>query len=289
MEKIAITGGKGGTGKSTVAVILANKLAQQGKKVLLVDCDVECPNDYLLTGSKLGNVVQKVQAPYPKLIEEKCTKCGICVDACRENAIFQKPGEYPQFLHNLCSSCGACWEICPFGAIQKEYKEIGKIHLNSNIKYQITKNKKDSEDLYLVTGEAKANLEETGPVVKETLEYAEDLAEKKNIDIMLIDTAAGTHCPVINALLKAERAFVVTEPTPMGAYDLELILDLADKLGLPSEVILNQANLGDKKQIETVIEKYKSKITKEIPYSKQISNAYSKGELLQLNPSLISQ
>jgi MinD superfamily P-loop ATPase len=48
MQKIAITGGKGGTGKSTVAILMANKFAKEGKKVLLCDCDVECPNDYLL-------------------------------------------------------------------------------------------------------------------------------------------------------------------------------------------------------------------------------------------------
>lgn len=282
MEKIAITGGKGGTGKSTIAVLLAKKYINQGRDVILVDCDVECPNDRLLLGQKLKEAEEKIDAPYPVLNKEKCTKCRKCVTACRENAIFQKPGEYPQFLHDLCSSCGACWEICPEGAIEKEKKEIGKIYLN-----QIKTDKK-KEGFYLVTGEAKANLEETGPIVKETLNYAENLTQKSDIDIMLIDTAAGTHCPVINALLKADKAYAVTEPTAMGAYDLGLILELADDLELSTEVILNQANLGDKKQIETVIEKYNSKITKEVPYSKQLSTAYSKGELLQLDSTLIS-
>jgi len=55
IKKIAITGGKGGTGKSTVAVLLANELVRKGKKVILADCDVECPNDYLLLGQKFGS------------------------------------------------------------------------------------------------------------------------------------------------------------------------------------------------------------------------------------------
>ena len=39
--KIAITGGKGGTGKSMVAVALAHNLAKK-KKVLLLDIYVDC-------------------------------------------------------------------------------------------------------------------------------------------------------------------------------------------------------------------------------------------------------
>ena len=42
LKKIAVTGGKGGTGKSTVTVLMANKLIKEGKKVILCDCDVEC-------------------------------------------------------------------------------------------------------------------------------------------------------------------------------------------------------------------------------------------------------
>ncbi|MBD3310595.1 P-loop NTPase, partial [Candidatus Woesearchaeota archaeon] len=45
--KIAITGGKGGTGKSTIAVALAS-LISKNKDVLLIDADVDCPDDHLL-------------------------------------------------------------------------------------------------------------------------------------------------------------------------------------------------------------------------------------------------
>lgn len=283
MEKIAITGGKGGTGKSTVAVILANKFAQQGKKVLLVDCDVECPNDHLLAGEKLGKPAAEVTAPFPVLNKKKCTKCGKCAEVCRENAIFQKPGEYPQFLHDLCSSCGACWEVCPEGAIEKEQKEIGRIYLNSNIKHQMTNDKQKESSLHLLTGEAKAHLEETGPVVKETLEYAESLAQEKNIDIILIDTAAGTHCPVINALLAADQAYAVTEPTPMGAYDLELILKLLEKIKIPAKIILNQADLGSREPIYSLQEKFNVDLKAEINYSKKLAQAYSSGKLLNFD------
>ena len=67
MMTIGITGGKGGTGKSTVAILLANQYFQEGQKVILVDSDIECPNDYLLLGQVLGKPVEKTYTRFPKL------------------------------------------------------------------------------------------------------------------------------------------------------------------------------------------------------------------------------
>ena len=268
MKKIAITGGKGGTGKSTVAILLAADLIKKGKKVILCDCDVECPNDYLLLGQKLEKKVEKIYAEFPKLIKEKCTKCGMCSKSCPDNAIFQAPNQYPIFIKDLCSGCGVCWNVCPFGAIERKKEKVGEIYFNK------------IKNLNLITGVAKPGLEETGPVVTSLKEYALKLAEKIKADIILFDTAAGTHCPVISALLNCDMAYCVTEPTPMGAYDLKLILDLCKRLKVKTEIIINQADLGDKKIIYKIAKKYK--IRKEIPYSKKIVEAYSKGELLHL-------
>jgi len=268
LQKIVITGGKGGTGKSTVAVLLANKLLKKGKKVILVDVDVECPNDYLLTGQRLGKPLDFVYAQFPKLDKRKCRKCGLCAKTCRNNAIFQAPGKYPVFLPELCSACGACWLVCPYKAIKPEKVKTGKIFVNK------------LQDFWLITGEAKPALEETGPVVAEVKKIALNFAKRKKADIILFDTAPGTHCPVIQALLDLDFAYAVTEPTPMGAYDLGLILDLCGKLQVPVKIILNQADLGDKGEIERIARKYNLKIDKQIPYSKKLAEAYSKGRLL---------
>ncbi len=272
IKTIAITGGKGGTGKSTVAVLMANNFVKKGKKVVLVDCDVECPNDYLLIGVKIQKSEKKIYAEFPTLDKTKCKKCGLCVTTCRSNAVFQAPGEYPIFIKDLCSGCGACWIVCPHKAIQPKKEEVGQVFLN-----------KIKKDYWLVTGVAKPGLEETGPVVTQTKKFALNFAEKIKADYVLLDTAAGTHCPVISALLDCDLAYAVTEPTPMGVYDLNLILDLCQKLGVPVKVILNQADLGDKRKISSILRKYKIKIEKEIPYSKKIVKAYSKGKLLNFN------
>jgi len=262
MEKIAVTGGKGGTGKSTVAVMLALDLVEKGNKVILCDCDVECPNDYLLVGKRL-NPIKEVFIELPKIIREKCKKCGLCVKACRNNAIFQAPGEYPVIIKDLCSGCGACEEICPYKAIGREKEKIGNIHLN-----------KIKQNLFLITGEANPGLKRIDPVVSQAKEFAIDFAKKENFNIIIFDTAAGTHCPVVSAILGCDIAYCVTEPTPMGASDLKLILNLCKKLNVPTKIILNKADMGDKSLIKEV--------EKEIPYSQELAESYSKGRLLKL-------
>lgn len=272
IKRIAVTGGKGGTGKSTVSVLLANELLNKGKRVILCDCDVECPNDYLLLGQKLKKPRQKVMAEFPKLNKSKCQKCGLCVRTCRSNAIFQAPGKYPLFIKDLCSACGACWIVCPHKAIQPKKEQTGQIFLN-----------KVKKDYWLVTGLAKPGLEETGPVVTQTKKFVSNLVKRIKPDFVLFDTAAGTHCPVISAILDCDLAYVVTEATPMGAHDLSLILDLCQKLGVPAKIVLNQADLGIKTEIEKIAKEFKTEIKKEIPYSKKLVEAYSKGQLLDFN------
>jgi MinD superfamily P-loop ATPase len=272
MIQIGITGGKGGTGKSTVSILLANKFRKEGKRVVLCDSDVECPNDYLLLGQKLKKPKKKVYAQFPKLDKEKCQKCGLCVENCRSNAIFQAPGKFPIFLHELCSGCGLCWHLCPYQAIGIEKKVIGEIFEN-----QIDKN------FYLVTGRSVGIVDETGPIVTELREIALGLAEKVKADYLLIDTAVGLHCGVIRALIGIDLAYTVTEPTPLGAHDLELILKLLKALKVPAEIILNQADLGKKELINRIARKTETNIEREVPYSKVLVKAYSKGKLGEVN------
>jgi len=269
LKKIAISGGKGGVGKSTIAILLANQFAKKENKVILCDCDVECPNDYLLIGEKLKKPKEKVYTEFPKLIKKKCKKCGLCGKVCRNHAIFAPMGKYPIFVKDLCSGCGACWIVCPFGAIKSKKEKVGQIFVN-----------KVQDNFWLVTGQVEPGLEETGPAVSQTKKFALKLAEKQKVDFIFFDTAPGTHCPVISAILDCDLAYAVTEPTPMGAHDLNLILDLCQKLKVPAKVILNQADLGDKKRIEKIVRKFKIKIEKEIPYSKKLVELYSKGKLL---------
>ena len=96
-------------------------------------------------------------------------------------------------------------------------------------------------------------------------------------DFFLVDTAAGTHCDVIGALKQTDIALAVTEPTPLGKHDLELIIQLIKRLGIDFEIILNRFEEGKSNLIEAAAEKHGKKIKARIPYKKEIMQAYSKG------------
>ena len=104
---------------------------------------------------------------------------------------------------------------------------------------------------------------------------------KENFDYAILDTAAGTHCSVVVGLLDVDKAVAVTEPTPMGAHDLGLILELLTKLNVKADVLLNQSDLGDLKAVKQVLVKHHRKNWDfEIPYSRDLATAYSQSQLL---------
>jgi len=266
MKKIASTGTKGGVGKSTFAILLTYKLSKN-KKVVLCDCDVECPNDYLILNQKLkkpGHIYQK----YPVLDKRKCFKCGLCSKTCRENAIFWVNDKYPMFIYDLCTACGACMIICPTKAIKTKKEKSGESFVN-----------KVSDNFWLITGRSKPGITETGPIVSEVKEKAIEFAKEKKVDYIIFDTAPGTHCSVVQALLDIDKAYAVTEPTPLGVHDLSLILKLLQKLKIPYEIVLNKSDVGNRELIEKIAKKFKTKISIEIPYSEELVKAYCEKNL----------
>ncbi len=259
--RIAVTGGKGGTGKSTVATALAFELAKKSK-VLLVDADVDCPDDHLIASIPRTKIAD-VHKDIPVWDTEKCIRCGRCGEVCKMNAIIAIKGKEPVFIPEQCSGCEACGIACPVGAITFTKKKIGVIYEG------------DKNGVHLLSGEL-----EVGEIVSEFVvnalkdRVAEAEAEYAHT---VVDTAAGTHCDVISALKGAEIAFAVTEPTPLGEHDLRLILELLEKLGVPSKIVLNRSDIADKKGVEAIARDFGSTIAAELPFDKNIFGQYSRG------------
>jgi len=263
--KIAITGGKGGTGKSTIAVAIASVLAEN-KKVLLMDADVDCPGDDLLLGLKLKKA-RDVENMIPKFDFNKCIKCGRCAQVCRENAIVFVKNKNPIFLPNQCIGCKACKIVCPVKAISEIKQKIGEIFIGKR------------KNLTLISGRMKPGIEESSLIVNALKKFV--AKQEKEYDYIIIDTAAGTHCPVISALLGSDYSFAVTEPTPLGAHDLNLILTLNKKLKIKTKVILNRSDIGSENFINKIVKQHQTEIIAKIPYSKKIEELYSKGKPIE--------
>ncbi|MCD6414037.1 MAG: ATP-binding protein [Candidatus Diapherotrites archaeon] len=262
---IAVTGGKGGTGKSTVATGLAHVLSKS-HKVLLVDADVGCPDDHLLLSAKLKRE-KEVTTFVPEIHKDKCIKCGQCAKACRESAIVFVEGKYPFLVPDQCIGCKACMYSCPVGAITERREAVGGIYTGGN------------HGIKLVTGELLSGKKDSSILVAELLEYVHSI--QKNYDIVIIDTAAGTSCEVVRALMESDLALAVTEPTPFGAHDLRVILDLVEKLKVPAQVVLNKAGVAPGDGIREIADKHKTKVVAEVPYSKGFQESYSRGEPLK--------
>lgn len=58
-----------------------------------------------------------------KIDEEKCTGCGLCVNACHEGAIGMVDGKAKLLRDDYCDGLGNCLPACPTGAITFEERE----------------------------------------------------------------------------------------------------------------------------------------------------------------------
>lgn len=264
---IAVTGGKGGTGKTTVAVNLALGLNAKGLRVMLVDADVDGPSCAPLLGVKLEKS-EEVRTFKPAVDEEKCTGCMKCVEVCSDHALVGLQGKAPRFFEELCSGCRACQLVCESGAIKDSWKVVGTIRVGS------------ANGLELVVGELKPTEPRSPIMARATVLKAMDELQKDERDVVIVDTAPGVHNAVAQPLWVADLALAVTEPTPLGTHDLKFILDLARRLELPAKIVLNKANIpgGLRDEILTISREWDVEVAAEIPMDDKLLESYLLGE-----------
>ena len=261
--QIAIASGKGGTGKTTLSVALAQ--AWDGP-VQLLDCDVEAPNASIFLTVE-NAVEQTVSVPIPVVDSSRCSSRGKCAALCEFNAL-AITGETVLVFDELCHSCGGCVRICPKQAISEQPRKIGTIQTGQIGTIRLTEGRLD-------IGRAMAP-----PLIR---------AVKKSADPalpFLIDCPPGTSCPMITAVKDSDYAILVTEPTPFGLNDLKLAVETMRLLKIPFGVVINRADSGDERVV-TFCQQEAIPLLLQIPESRKITEAMSSGEtLLSADPSL---
>lgn len=254
--KITIASGKGGTGKTTVAVNLAETI---NSKVTLVDCDVEEPNDHLFFNGKIIESLE-VTTTVPHIQASLCSNCGKCSEFCQFNAIASFIN-HTMVFPELCHSCQGCHIVCPTNAIYYIPRRIGVIE-----SIEIGKN-------LLIQGKLDVGIPSATPLVRFL---------KKQLNqhqLVIIDAPPGTSCPVVASIQNSDYVLLVTEPTPFGLNDLILTVDLVRELKIPFGVVVNRYGIGDD-HVQQFCNKNKISILANIPNDKRIAETYSCGGLI---------
>ncbi|WP_422445044.1 P-loop NTPase [Thermoanaerobacterium sp. DL9XJH110] len=257
---IAIASGKGGTGKTTVAVNLAFSL-KDDMPVALLDCDVEEPNAHIFLMPEFTEK-EPVTLPVPSIDSDKCTHCGICTKICAYHALADL-GKQILVFEELCHGCGGCSLLCPPGAITEIHKEIGFVERGTARGMEFIQGTLSIGSVLAppVIKKVKSRIK-SGPVVITTaaenlpasrqdgcrtkfhqiyrLNNFEACLEDKNLRVVIIDSPPGTSCPMINAVSGADYCVLVTEPTPFGLNDLKLAAGVVRELGIPFGVVIPQ-------------------------------------------------
>jgi MinD superfamily P-loop ATPase len=249
---VTVASGKGGTGKTSVAVNMALSVGN----IQLLDCDVEEPNAHIFLNPKISQT-KPVTVSVPVVNEKICNRCRKCSDFCQYNALFVGSREVMVFP-DLCHSCGGCMLVCPSEAISEEPHRIG------TLKHGFAGN------VELVYGELDVQKPMAVPIIAEV---KRQIRMDKSV---ILDSPPGTSCPVIQTVQGSDFCVLVTEPTPFGLHDLKIIVQVLEAMKIPCGVVINRAGVGDKKVYEFCREK-NIPVLLEIPYDKRIAELYSQG------------
>ena len=261
--RLAIASGKGGTGKTLLAVNLAWSAP---RPVDLLDCDVEEPNCHLFFK---GQVVRRepVTKPVPTLVPGRCTACGLCARICQFKAVAFF-GKEPLLFADLCHGCGGCIWVCPVNALMERGEEIGEVEV------------REAPRQRLIQGRLRVGQAQSPPLIR---------AVKRRADpdrLAVVDGPPGADCSLGAAIADCDLVLLVAEPTNFGMYDLELALSTVHRLGVPCAVIVNRAGRG-RLDVRAACARHGVEVLAEIPESEEIARAVARGRIaLESVPSL---
>ena len=256
---IAVSSGKGGTGKTFIATNLAKVLSEKHSQIRYLDCDVEEPNGHLFLNPVIDKQKNVNLLSPVEVNQEKCINCGKCAEICQYNAIAVIKNKVLIFKE-LCHVCGGCTIACPTGAIIEKERKIGVVKEGTS---------GDIKVYYALLETAEGGM--SPRLVKKVKEYAGE-------GINILDSSPGTSCPVVETVKDSDLCVLVTDPTPFGINDLKLSVNMAREIGIEPVIIVNRAEYLDN-ALKEYCKKEQLDIIGEIPDKRKIAESYSRGEL----------
>ncbi len=252
---LAVASGKGGTGKTTIALGMAGAL---GGGTLLLDCDVEEPNAHLFLPGKMEHL-RTVSIPVPQVDQDLCDACGRCAEFCQYGAILSMPGGARVFPE-ICHGCGGCARVCPRSAITEIAWRIGVIEETRH------------DRIRLVHGRLDVGMPMAVPLIRAVRGFDDGSCT------VIIDAPPGTSCSAAAAVRNTDYVVLVAEPTPFGLHDFRLAVELVRHFRIPFGAVINRAATGDA-GVGRFCTEQQIPILAEIPEERRIAEACSAGRL----------
>ncbi len=258
---ISIASGKGGTGKTTLTLLLAATNPQ----VTLIDCDVEEPNDHLFMNPQWQYDAQQVFSMIPQINSDLCIGCGDCAQVCLFNALTVANNKVLLF-DELCHSCGGCILACKTGALVEGKKCIGTVSQGIS---------STPPGIKIVSGKLEIGIPTTAALIKSIKNQYANSSED-----VLLDCPPGTACSMVAAVRDSDYCILVTEPNPFGLHDLEQALHVVQMLEIPTGIVINKSeNSPYESRIEELAQQYKTPILVKIPHSILFAQQYAQGKI----------
>jgi MinD superfamily P-loop ATPase len=259
VKQIVVISGKGGTGKT----ILTASFAALAKNKVMVDCDVDAADLHLLLQPEIKERHEFRSGMTARINAEICEQCGQCISVCRFDAISE------DFIVDpvSCEGCTICSYVCPSGAITLKENISGEWFI-SDTKY--------GPLVHAKLGIAEEN---SGKLVMQVRQAAKEIAEKDNLDYVIIDGPPGIGCPVIASLSGVDLAVIVTEPTLSGIHDMERVAQVSRHFGVPTKVVINKydINPNNSEEIKKICQKVDIEVIAQLPFSQKVSESIVQG------------
>jgi MinD superfamily P-loop ATPase len=259
MKQIVVISGKGGTGKT----VLTASFASLAKNKVMADCDVDAADLHLLLQPEIKERHEFRSGVTATIDKELCQGCGECISVCRFNAI---SGDFT-IDPISCEGCTICSYVCPVGAIKLEENLSGEWFV-SETKY--------GPFVHAKLGIAEEN---SGKLVSVVRQKAKEIAEKENLDYVIIDGPPGIGCPVIASLANVDLAMIVTEPTLSGIHDMERVAQVSKHFGVPTKVVINKYDINPDNSVEIkkICQKGDIEVVAQLPFSQKVSESIVQG------------
>lgn len=264
MKEVVVISGKGGTGKTSITSSFA---VLEGKKAVIGDCDVDADDMHLLLSPDYAEKEDFYSGLLAKIDADKCVRCGKCKKVCKFNGIRFNNGDYEIDELN-CEGCGYCEKICPNGAISMKDAMVGNVFI-STIKTGAS----------MVHARLSPGADNSGKLVAKVKKEASIIANKNNLDLILIDGSPGVGCPVVSSLTGANYVILVTEPSISGVHDIKRVYQLVKQFKIKAGLIINKSDINKtyRNELKSFAQQEDIKIIAELPYNEEFTRAMTMG------------